>query len=91
MGGGNDPRKGIDLLFGSLSKLSSDPSLRGLQLVVFGQSTPKFQSLVPFPTHYTGHLARRFESSPCLQRAADALVIPSRIDNLPNTGLEAHA
>ena len=61
MGGGNDPRKGIDLLFGSLSKLSNDPSLRGLQLVVFGQSSQiSIFGTISNALHRSS--ARRFES-----------------------------
>jgi glycosyltransferase involved in cell wall biosynthesis len=40
--------------------------------------------------HYTGHLHDDL-SLRALYSAADAMVIPSRQDNLPNTGLEAHA
>jgi glycosyltransferase involved in cell wall biosynthesis len=40
--------------------------------------------------HYTGHLHDDL-SLRALHSAADAMVIPSRQDNLPNTGLEAHA
>ena len=40
--------------------------------------------------HYTGHLNDHV-SLRALYSAADVMVIPSRQDNLPNTGLEAHA
>ena len=40
--------------------------------------------------HYTGHLHDDL-SLRALYSAADAFVLPSRQDNLPNTGLEAHA
>jgi nucleoside-diphosphate-sugar epimerase len=43
-----------------------------------------------FPVHYTGHLHDDL-SLRALYSAADAFVLPSRQDNLPNTGLEAHA
>ncbi|ULX56781.1 glycosyltransferase [Ectothiorhodosinus mongolicus] len=43
-----------------------------------------------FPIHYTGHLHDDL-SLRALYSAADAMVIPSRQDNLPNTGVEAHA
>lgn len=90
MGGGNDPRKGIDLLFAALDHLRHEPSLQSLQLVVFGQLAPQSPPQLGFPVHYIGHLHDDL-SLRTLYSASDAFVIPSRQDNLPNTGLEAHA
>ena len=90
LGGGKDPRKGIDLLLASLAHLRSEPGLKNLQLVVFGQLAPQSPPQLGFPVHYTGHLHDDL-SLRALYSAADAFVIPSRQDNLPNTGLEAHA
>ena len=90
MGGGNDPRKGIDLLLAALAQLRTEPNLQNLQLVVFGQRTPQSPPQLGFQVHYTGHLHDDL-SLRALYSAADAFVIPSRQDNLPNTGLEAHA
>lgn len=88
MGGAQDPRKGFDLLQAALNHLRGQ--LPGLELVVFGQLTPKTPVDLGFPVHYTGHLHDAV-SLRLLYSAGDALVIPSRQDNLPNTGLEAHA
>ena len=90
IGGGNNPLKGIDLLLAALTQLSSQSSLKDLQLVVFGELAPETSSHLGFPIHYTGHLHDDL-SLRALYSAADALVISSRQDNLPNTGLEAHA
>ncbi len=90
IGGGKDPRKGIDLLLSALSQLRSEPILESLQLVVFGQKSPQHRPHLSFPVHYTGHLHDDLTLR-ALYSAADAMVIPSRQDNLPNTGLEAHA
>ncbi len=90
LGDGNDPRKGIKLLLAALSHLTSEPNLKDLQLVVFGQCAPQSPLKFSFPVHYTGHLHDDISLS-ALYSAADAMVIPSRQDNLPNTGLEAHA
>jgi glycosyltransferase involved in cell wall biosynthesis len=90
MGGGNDSRKGIDLLLAALPQLQSEPILQNLQLLVFGQLAPQSPPKLGFPVHYTGHLHDDL-SLRALYSAADAFVLPSRQDNLPNTGIEAHA
>lgn len=88
MGGTRDPRKGFDLLQAALNHLRG--SLPGLELMVFGQRSPKAQVDIGFPIHYAGHLHDDV-SLRLLYSAADALVIPSRQENLPNTGVEAHS
>jgi glycosyltransferase involved in cell wall biosynthesis len=88
MGGAQDPRKGFDLLQAALNHLRGQ--LPGLELAVFGQLAPKAPVDMGFPVHYTGHLHDEV-SLRLLYSAADAMVIPSRQDNLPNTGIEAHA
>ncbi|MFM7642895.1 MAG: glycosyltransferase, partial [Cyanobium sp.] len=93
MGGSADPRKGADLLLEALQILRSQVAgtpLEQLQLVVFGQSRPAQPPDLGFPIHYSGHLHDDL-SLRLLYAAADVFVIPSRQDNLPNTGLEAHA
>jgi glycosyltransferase involved in cell wall biosynthesis len=90
MGGGSDPRKGFDLLLKALSHLRDDQRAQGLELVVFGQRAPQSPPDLGFPIHYTGHFHDDL-SLRALYSAADVMVIPSRQDNLPNTGVEAHA
>ncbi len=90
MEGGQDPRKGFDLLAEALEHLRNDPHARGLELIVFGQRAPQSPPALGFPLHYTGHLHDDL-SLRALYSAADALSVPSRQDNLPNTGVEAHA
>ena len=87
-GGTGNFRKGFDLLQLALSHLQDH--LPGLELVVFGQSAPKEPINLGFPVHYVGRLQDQ-HSLRLLYCAADAMVISSRQDNLPNTGLEAHA
>ena len=64
--------------------------MQSLQLIVFGQLALNRHLDLAFPVHYTGHLQDDL-SLRALYSAADVMVIPSRQDNLPNTGLEAHA
>jgi len=93
LGGSSDPRKGADLLLQALQLLRSQvagTALEQLELVVFGQSRPSQVPDLGFPIHYSGPLHDDI-SLPLLYAAADVMVIPSRQDNLPNTGLEAHA
>jgi glycosyltransferase involved in cell wall biosynthesis len=87
-GGTADSRKGFDLLTAALDRLRGE--IPGLELAVFGQGEPKQPLDVGFPVHYMGRLEDPL-SLRVLYSAADAMVIPSRQDNLPNTGLEAHA
>ena len=89
-GGGSSYHKGFDLLLSALAKLSSEPNLKNLQLVIFGQHAPQLPPQLDFPLHYTGHLHDDLTLR-TVYSAVDAFVIPSRQDNLPNTGLEAHA
>jgi len=88
IGGSRDPRKGFDLLQSALQHLNGE--IPSLHLVVCGQSAPEEPPDFGFPVHYTGRLHDDF-SLRVLYSAADALVIPSRQDNLPNTGVESLA
>lgn len=92
-GGTRDPRKGADLLLKALEILHTrvdGAPLAELELVVFGQAHPGRPPNFGFPIHYTGRVSDDLRLR-LLYVAADAFVIPSRQDNLPNTGLEAHA
>ena len=86
IGGGNDPRKGFDLLRAALQHLRGQ--VNELQLVIFGQPSPLVPEDIGFPVHYTGHLHDDMTLR-VLYSAVDVMVIPSRQDNLPNTGVES--
>ena len=90
MGGGKDPRKGIDLLLAALAQLRNESSMQTLQLVVFGQLAPHSPPQLGFPVHYTGHLHDDL-SLRALYSAADAMVVPSRQEAFGQTASEAHA
>jgi glycosyltransferase involved in cell wall biosynthesis len=88
VGGGQDPRKGFDLLQAALNHLRGQ--LPGMELVVLGQLAPKVSVDMGFPVHYVGHLHDNL-SLRLLYSAADAIVVPSRQDNLPQSATEAQA
>lgn len=81
--------KGFDLLVEALEQLKEQR--QRVKLLVLGQEAPKSHThTLPFAAHFCGHIndQTRLRLHYC---AADLLVIPSRIDNLPNTGVEALA
>lgn len=88
LGGSRDPRKGWDLLEAALLQLA--PTLPGLQAVVFGQSQPPDPPRVGLPIHYVGTL-HDDQSLALLYSATDVMVVPSRMDNLPQTAIEAQS
>ena len=88
LAGGNDPRKGFDLLTKALHCL--DGQLPEMEIVVFGQLAPKEPPNLGFPTHYSGHLHDDI-SLRLLYSAADVLVVPSRQESFGLTASEAHA
>lgn len=88
VGGARDPRKGFDLLRAALRTLRT--KIPELELVIFGQLAPRESLDLGLPAHYLGHLHDDLALR-VLYSAVDAFVIPSRQDNLPNTGLEALA
>ena len=80
--------KGYDLLMKALKILKDN--FTGLQIIVFGQNPCKYDVECGFPVHYVGFL-HDDEYLRIIYSAADAMVIPSRKDNLPNMGNEALA
>jgi glycosyltransferase involved in cell wall biosynthesis len=90
VGGAADARKGFDLLATALGRLRAQGAPAGLALAVFGQSAPRQPPELGFPVHFLGRL-HDDATLRLAYAAADAFVIPSRQDNLPNTGVEALA
>jgi glycosyltransferase involved in cell wall biosynthesis len=88
LGGADDSRKGFDLLADSLRILSGQ--IPRLELLVFGQLEPRNPPLLGFPIRYMGILNDDI-SLRLLYSAADALVVPSRIEAFGQTASEAHA
>ncbi|QWE24995.1 glycosyltransferase family 4 protein [Polynucleobacter sp. AP-Elch-400A-B2] len=90
MGGGQDERKGFDLLLGALAQIRDNSSIKNLEIVVFGERTPKNPPNLGFPVRYIGHLQDEL-SLKVLYSACDVMIVPSRQDNLPLTAIEAKA
>jgi glycosyltransferase involved in cell wall biosynthesis len=88
MGGGRNFNKGYDLLLEALRFLSV--SQKNILCVVFGQSEPRDAPDIPFPIKWMGHIGDEATLT-LLYSAADVMIIPSRQENLPQSGTEAHA
>jgi glycosyltransferase involved in cell wall biosynthesis len=87
---GHDPdgRKGLDLLLAAVRQLAA--SHCQAHVAIFGQSRPAQPPQVGLPVHWIGRLNDDI-SLALLYSAADVMVVPSRMDNLPQTGTEAQA
>jgi glycosyltransferase involved in cell wall biosynthesis len=88
LGGGRDFNKGYDLLLDALQFLSARHS--DVLCVVFGQGEPQHAPAIPFPIRWMGHIGDD-STLALLYSAADVMVTPSRKENLPQSGTEAHA
>lgn len=85
-----DKNKGFDLLLEALSGVATRLPKEAVELVVVGAGKPQKASPLPLKTHYLGQL--RDELTLALAyAAADVLVSPSLLENLPNTVMEAMA
>lgn len=101
IGGSADRRKGADLLLEALATLrarDAGGSTPALQLLVFGEQTPtaaghafeRVAAMLGAPLRSVGVL--RDDAQLRLHyAAADVMVVPSRMDNLPQTATEAIA
>jgi len=91
-GGTKHPHKGADLLFESLPKLKAllekSGDSRPLRAAVFGEDAPeRIEGGVPVT--FLGRLDD--EGLKMAYSAADIMVVPSRLDNLPSTAVEAQS
>lgn len=91
MGGGNEPRKGFDLLVDAMDLLSKTPTTdnHGIELVIFGKKIP-LPAKNSYPIRFLGKL-HGDEELCMLYSAADVLVVPSRQEVFGQTASEAHA
>jgi len=88
--GSRDPRKGFDLLAAALHRLAAQPDQANVGLVVLGQDAPTRPLPLPFPIVYGGRLHDDLTLA-LAYAAADVVVVPSRMDNLPQSATEALA
>jgi glycosyltransferase involved in cell wall biosynthesis len=87
---GADPNKGLDLLLEALQRLAVASPHLDLSCAVFGASAPPAGVCMPVPTRWLG----RIDDDAMLARiyaAGDVMVVPSRIENLPQTATEAQS
>ena len=88
IGGTSDPNKGFELLRDALRHLRG--ACKELELVIFGESSPKHPYDLGFKMHFMGHLSDDV-SLRLLYSAADILVVSSRIESFCQIASEAHA
>ncbi|MFA0712127.1 glycosyltransferase [Vibrio splendidus] len=86
----HNPNKGYDLLVEALQKLSSMVEVDNVQCVIFGSSKPAVSIDIPFTTKWLGHIDSEIKLAE-IYNCADVMVIPSRVENLPQTATEAQS
>lgn len=87
MGGISDPNKGWDLLVSAFHQISG---LGKIEAVIFGQSQPNTPPDLGMPIHWLGYLNDDVTLS-LAYSAADVMIVPSRQENLPQSGTEAQS
>jgi glycosyltransferase involved in cell wall biosynthesis len=84
-----DARKGFDFLKAAFAQ--AGPEARNWEVIVYGHSSPAdLAAAAPVPVHSVGFL-KNDEDLSAAYAAADAMVLPSVADNLPNTVMESLA
>jgi len=86
--GMHDQNKGWSLLEPALRLLAEE--IPGVQAVVFGQSAPAAPLQLGLPVNFVGRVYDD-QSLAMLYSAADVMVVPSRMENLPQTASEAQS
>jgi len=87
MDGDEDARKGFDLLIKAFEYLEKNSKSYKLELVTFGNKK-NLKLRKNFPIYFMNHIHDDHKLR-MLYSAADAVVVPSRQDNLPNIAVEA--
>lgn len=87
-----DPKKGIDYLMESMTLLCGEhPELRDqIGIVLAGRGAEELRNAFPVATYPLGYITQE-EQMRNIYRASDLLLMPTLMDNLPNTIAEAMA
>lgn len=85
-----DPRKGSDLLFSAMTHLRDYQGMDECRLVAFGAGEILPRHIEGIPVDWIGSVTSDLVLR-LLYVACDVFVLPSRQDNLPNTGIESMA
>ncbi len=88
LGGTEDPRKGWQYLKVALKKISFKNN--NAHAIIFGQYEPKEKPDIGIPITYVGEL-QDDQSLAMLYSAADVMVVPSTMENLPQSATEAQS
>ncbi len=88
----NDKHKGTPYLIEALQAFAQIPGIdpKQVELVIFGNKDEKNALELPFKVTYLGTITKDEHLAKCYS-AADAFILPSLEDNLPNTVLESLA
>ena len=85
-----DPRKGFSYFVEALNLLKNNDLATEPAVLLFGKSAPEAVATLPFQVHSLGVLTNETDIV-AAYNAADALIVPSLEDNLPNTIVESLA
>lgn len=86
----SDPRKGMKHLIFTLNHLAKSVNRDDIELLIFGKAPKFLTDKFPFHVRLLNYVKSK-ETLIDLYNAADAFVLPSLEDNLPNTVMEALA
>lgn len=84
----SDPRKGYRYIEDLMDQIPSDKA-KNIEFVVFGSEESRTTVEHGIPVNYLGYVSD--SQLPALYSSADAMIVPSRQDNFPNTILESLA
>jgi glycosyltransferase involved in cell wall biosynthesis len=90
IGGTQDPRKGFKLLRLALEHLKNLPSRNDTNLIIFGGGDKNIYSKIDFKIHHYD-LINDDKILQELYSAADVMIVPSKLETLGQTALEALA
>jgi glycosyltransferase involved in cell wall biosynthesis len=88
--GGFSNLKGSDLVLDILHEYIYKYEIKNVELLIFGSSKCNYFSSINLPIHYLGIIDDELTMS-FIYNIADVILIPSRMDNLPQTATESSA